>query len=707
MGTRSFAEVAPTPATIALNAYIYGYGGHSLVTPHAALKQLWWTDARIEAKVNKQFIVSKLRGEERDFLNRQLGFGEGLTDETYMEWILTKAKRLFLILTEVKVPDQIFGCVDDSWDDSDLPMSFENVEKLELAIENDDALNRKFYDTQFRYLLRELKQGSHIDYGPCEHIPMEFVNSLPPAIWDRIHFPGRADEMYMRRKYALTDKETGQDLRRGFHRDVRKAQALDHEHIASAWASYTTEDAGYMISDFIGEHTLGTFIDHRNPMQFQRLRNADRTVLLCEWMHCLSDALASMHCRGAAHGHIRPSNILIDHENRIAFADVGSIRTLQRGKKVNKTEVYDYAAPESQLSNPPVSVSSSPPISNPGVFGRIRQMSTSGSSSSGRSSNGSIRSNSIVTMPSSPVSPQPPSRTDSITAITTTTIGSPPKSSYSIRNFSRHLTHSSISSAMAGPSSPTTIIHLVPSNASVADTDVLNGLPDPSAELADLYSLGCVFLDIVTFMVRGKTNDFVKHRTSRVLSPNPNGRRSSRTDSSFHMSPDRIDTWIDMLKEDAERLPGQIYKGVPALLELLQQMMIHQATLRPSALQVRDRIRDILVGECGVQKLCCANREWRELEMAEDAVDTSDTYYQDIKASAIAAQARKEAEEAAAAEAARLAAEEGGAEGVDEDGNAIMRTESRTASMRNRRRSSTASAATATLKSWRRKFSRS
>ena len=241
MGTRSFAQVAPTSATIALNAYIFGYGGHSLVTPHAALKQLWWTDERIEAKVTRSFILSKLRGEERGFLNRPLTFGEDLTDDTYMDWILEKAKRLFLILTEIGVPDQIFGCIDDSWDDDDLPVSLEDVSSLELAYENDDALNKKFYDTQFLYLLRELTQGSHIDYGPKEHIPMEHVNSLPPAVslqmWDRIHFPGRPDDVYMRRKYSLEDKEDGKDLRKAFMKDVRKAQSFAHEHIASVWAS--------------------------------------------------------------------------------------------------------------------------------------------------------------------------------------------------------------------------------------------------------------------------------------------------------------------------------------------------------------------------------------------------------------------------------------------------------------------------------------
>ena len=69
--------------------------------------------------------------------------------------------------------------LNDSWDDDDLPISLEDVQNLELAVDNDEALNHKFYDTQFIYLLRELQQGSHIDYGQNEHIPMEHVSTLP------------------------------------------------------------------------------------------------------------------------------------------------------------------------------------------------------------------------------------------------------------------------------------------------------------------------------------------------------------------------------------------------------------------------------------------------------------------------------------------------------------------------------------------------
>ncbi|GAB1730017.1 hypothetical protein NU195Hw_g3441t1 [Hortaea werneckii] len=626
MGTRSYADVPPTAATIALNAYIFGYGGHSLVTPHATLKHLWWTDHRIQAKITRPFVISKLRGEEREFLDKQLAFGEGLTDDTYMEWILDRAKRLFLILAEIGVPDQIFGCIDDSWDDDDLPVSMENVKNLELAYDNDDELNKKFYETQFVYLLRELRMGAHIDYGPNEHIPMDYVNTLPPAVslqvWDRISFPGRPDSIFMRRKYALTDKETGQSFRQTFMQDVRQAGALRHEHIANVWASYTSEDAGYILSDFVGEHTLSTFIDHRTPMQYMRIPVAQRPALLLEWIHCLSDALASLHHRGTAHAAIRPSNILISHDNHIAFADVGTLRTFQRGKKPQKTETYDYAAPESQVSKAPIVVPSSPPVSSISAFNRLRKMSSSTSGSSTEPSTGSSsRSNSLChTAPTTPTtSPRSVAKGRSnsfTTTISAAFSSSPPptRSSSTFRNFSRHMLSNEPCPYPSVPTSPRTIqsqMSMPQICSALPNPDFLQDLPEAAPEMSDIYSLACVFLDILTFLLRGKLNDFVRFRASRIAtSPSDRTKGKVRLDHSFHCNPEKVEAWIDTLREESERRSEGVFRGMPDLLRLIQRMMAQNALLRPSAIVVRDQVRLILVDQCRMENLCCNGREW-------------------------------------------------------------------------------------------------
>lgn len=693
----------PTAATIALNAYIFGYGGHSLVTPHAALKQLWWTDQRIEAKVTRPFVVSKLRGEERGFLDKPLAFGEGLTDDTYMEWVLERAKRLFLILTEIGVPDQIFGCIDDSWDDDDLPVSLENVRNLELAYENDAALNRKFYDAQFVYLLRELRPGAHIDYGPKEHIPMEYVNTVPPAVtlqaWDRVHLPGRSDEILMRRRYALTDKETGHSYREGFMHDVKQARALRHEHVARIRASYTSDDAGYVLSDFVGEHTLGTFIDHRTPTQFMRVSTTERPILLCEWMHCLCDALASLHHRGTAHAAIRPSNILIDQNNHIAFADVGTLRTFQRGKKLVKTETYDYAAPESQVCKTPVVLNSSPPVSSMSAFSKLRKISSSSSSASS-STGSSTRSNSICTVNTSPITPPSSGRSSSFTTMTTTISPYllPSRSSSSIRNFSRHLQHQH--EACPSPNISTSSCMITPvtilPRPSFIDPDTLRDLPEAAPEMSDIYSLACVFLDILTFMIKGKLNDFVKFRATRI-STTTNNKSKVRMDHSFHCDPDKIGAWMAVLKEDCERRNEQVFRGVPELLKLIRMMMAQNALLRPTAIEVRDRIREILVDQCGIETLCCAGREWDVPDPTEDFASHADVREScSIAAGTLNPPARK------GSDCGRSGSSCG------EHTRVLSRVESNmSTASKSRRRSSTSTVAIAKISAWRRAFSRS
>ncbi|EME46145.1 hypothetical protein DOTSEDRAFT_168506 [Dothistroma septosporum NZE10] len=616
MASRNYAQVAPTAATIALNAYIFGYGGHSLVTPHAALKQLWWTKERIDAKVTRPFVVSKLRGEEREFLNRPLAFGEGLTDDTYMEWILERAKRLFLILTEIGVPDQIFGCIDDSWDDDDLPVPLENVPNLELSHENNEALNKKFYDMQFVYLLRELKQNSHVDYGPKEHIPMEHVNVLPPAVclqpYDRVHFPGRPDDVFMRRKFSLTDRDTGAYHGETFMRDVKKAIALSHEHVATTWASYTSEDAGFVLSDFVAEHTLGTFIEHRTSVQFLRVNPSERPILLMEWMHCLADTLASLHHRGVAHGQIRPSNIWINKQNKIAFADVGTLVTFQRNKKTPKMEAYDYAAPEQSITRIPVTVKTTPPpVSSMNAFNRLRQMSMQ----------------------------------------------------------------------------------------SISDTS-----SSTSAEMSDIFSLACVFLDILTFMLKGKITDFVKFRSTRIPVPSKN---KIRTDTSFHSEPDKIAEWIGTLEEDSYRHGEPIFRGVPEMLRLVRTMMMQNATLRPTAVEVRDRIYSILLDECSIETLCCAGREWAEIKSdEEDDGSTKSPFRRERDEMSVATgllrmPSKKENDAIrCTSSCGELAARESA-----ERMSVSSRTESNL--IKKTRRKSSASTATARLSSWRSRFLRS
>ncbi|QIW97306.1 hypothetical protein AMS68_002824 [Peltaster fructicola] len=588
------ASRSPTSDEIAMNAYIHGYAGHSLVTPHTALKQLWWTEERIEDKVTKRFVLSKLRGAERDFLRRPLAFGEGLTDDTYLDWILTRSKRLFLILAEIGCSDQIFGCIDDSWCDEDLPIAWEDVAGLELAYDNDPALNKRFYKTQFTFLLRTLESGSHIEYGPQEHIPMEFLNTLPPASslqsWDRIHFPGEPEKVFCRRKYALEDgaQET-------FIRDMQSAQLLAHKHIAPVWATYASDGTAYSVSNFVPEHTLQSYVDHRTPAQLMRVPAERRPVLLCEWMHCLADAVAFLHHKGTAHGAIKPSNIIIDQNNKIAFSDVGTLHTFQQTKKMVKNETHDYAAPESQKSK----ASHVPTLSKGGMFrlSRLRKLSISTSSSaSSEAGYDSGYVSSSDTRPSSISLSHSSYKEDdlamfagaldswSLTAASTPSSESPP----------------SITSSPA----------IIP-RSSPLDPTTLRDLPVAEPEMTDIFSLGCIFLDIVTFIMRGKLTDFVKFRTCKIVSPEG----KSTVDASFVANSGKVEEWMDLLEEESMQYGESIYRGIPEILALIRLMLRQNASTRPTASQVRDQVCDVLALTCGVESLCCADNVWPLAEL--------------------------------------------------------------------------------------------
>ena len=551
MSTKTLNNVV-NEQTVALNALIYGYAGHSLVTPHAALQQIWWTEERINEKVTTDFITSRLRPNERQWLDRPVGFGD-LTDDTYMDWILEKARRLFLALAEVGEADRIFAVVENSWDDDDLPLHMEDIEKLSLSNRRNDQVNTRFYHLQFTFLLRELEEGVHIDYAPNEVLPLEYVMGLPPAVtlqhWSRVHRPKRPNEVYVRRKFALGNADSPTAFESDFILDVESARMVEHDHIAPVWASYTAKGTGYTLTNFVGQHTLRTFIDHRNPTQYQRLPKPDRRYLLLGWLHCLADAIATLHQLGFCHSSIRPSNILIDERNNIAFSDIASLETFQKDKKPDPMEAYVYGAPEAHTTPEPPSprVPATPP-----TVGYTRKPSVASKSSSGSSNSSGSQRQKLTKVPSNELSGF---------------------------NFGFRRTRP--------PPQPRSRIH--------------------ETEKADIFSLGCIFLELLTFMMKKKPHEFVKHRSSKQKINT--GGKNSRTDSSFHGNLDKIDSWMKIIEDASFAQDDVAYRAVPHIMNLIRGMLSRAPSIRPSAKDVRDRLMDILLHYTAIPNIHCSETQ--------------------------------------------------------------------------------------------------
>ena len=96
------------------------------------------------------------------------------------------------------MPDQIFGAVDDSWDDDDLPLQLDQVARLQLRRTKDERLDRKFFERQFIYLMRHLKPEENLVYEDVEIVPLEpldrrHVGTQAPTQFDvdKVCIPGQ------------------------------------------------------------------------------------------------------------------------------------------------------------------------------------------------------------------------------------------------------------------------------------------------------------------------------------------------------------------------------------------------------------------------------------------------------------------------------------------------------------------------------------
>jgi serine/threonine protein kinase len=547
MSARTLTNVV-NDQTVALNALIYGYAGHSLVTPQHALQQIWWTEERINEKVTKEFVTSRLQPHERERLTQPVGFGD-LSDDTYIEWIMERARRLFLVLVEIGEADRIFAVVDKSWDDDDLPLELDDIEQLSLSNRRDNHANARFYHTQFTFLLRELRDGVHIDFAPNEEVPIENVMSLPVAVnlqaWSRIHLPKKPKEIYMRRRFQLGNSERPDAFEQDFIMDVESARMVEHEHFAPVWASYTAKGSGYIVSNFVGHHTLRTFIDHRNPTQYQKLPKPERRYLVLNWLHCLADAIATLHQNGFCHSAIRPSNILVDEQNAIAFSDIGSLETFQKDKKPDAMDAYIYSAPEANASSEPQDMHAPPPGT---IIPTKRHASMVSKSSSGSSNSSNSQRQKLTKSPTA---------------------------EFAGFNFG-------FKKSKPAPKQRSRV---------------------HESEKADVFSLGCVFLEIITFMLKKKPHDFVKHRTSKQRTNT--GGKNSRTDSSYHVNLDKIETWMAILEKASCEHDDDVFRAVPHILNIIRSMLSKGPMARPAARDVRDSIFQVLYNYTSIPDIHC------------------------------------------------------------------------------------------------------
>ncbi|KJR87052.1 protein kinase domain containing protein [Sporothrix schenckii 1099-18] len=674
---------------------------------------VWYDANRIERTVTRKFVCSHLLPDEIERLDRPVAFGDGLTDGTYWEWIDEKAKKIFLILVDLHVPDQIFGVIDDSWDDEDLPIAREHVERLALTPNRDARFDRKFHQRQYYYLLKPLERSDEVViYDDMEVVPLDLVDRSPggsgsigsdgsgspgggsgsgltgssssgsglgsgssglPGGGDRVALPNYPGMVFARRRIPLAPM-AGSAYGYGyvtldeFQYEVTSIKSVQNDHLVSYFTSYVHQGYGYVLFTPAGEGSLKSLLA-TTPAPVKALAKRDRRRLIFNWIHCLVDTLCFVHNRGLSHGNIKPSTVLFSHhnnDNHIFFSDFTHFGMDSSGSSHDKAsfdkESYDYAAPEQWYR---------PSGSSSGGSGGVGVGASSGSSSrkstltgeggsGGRGAGMSMYAGSVYGSSSSRDS----------------AIGSGMTSSRHRQNSGenvglglsmspdQHMTTASGFAFQVGASA----------NFSISRSNTMGGgagggdgyysssngnsglnvpIPQLNPQAADVFSLGCIILELLSFMLKRQTRSFATHRAAKHKTP---GRGGAVLDSSFHKNLGQVESWMTGLARDAASSLGKkrsmkagsedsdgTLAGVAPMLHVVERMMALHASERPSAYDVQTRMYQILRDHCGISEPHCVheyggfNTGWLDYTsyagvdmdtmMANSAGDVSGSYY--------------------------------------------------------------------------------
>ncbi|KAF3226582.1 hypothetical protein TWF106_000323 [Orbilia oligospora] len=550
----------------------------------------FWDDARISNTVTKEFIEDCLRKVPATEpliprLSQPVGFGDGLTETTYAEWIISRAQKLFLILVDLGIPEQIFWITDDSWGDDDLPISLESIPRLKLSRVVDPVLDRKFHKAQYNYLLRFLYNGAHIDFEEFETVPLDIIKNYSVLFSqpvDQVRCPRNPDNLFTRKRFPLVDRD-GNSLLPEFMEEVESFRVVSHRHIVELWASYTFKGHGYLLLSPATDFTLRSFL-HNPPAEFSKMAEDSRRFKLLDWMRCLSDGLAYLYDQEIPHGDIRPRSIVIDGKTgEIYFSDVGSQRRLAfaRTANANDNERYEYSAPELFLRVAQFSISQSPTglHFDGGRTGRRMANPAHRDTLEGK------KKGSINVPPTSADGTETSRRfslqsdfAPSFTSSNQACRGTPMSGACSPLSFdapSHAESHRTFTTSQKG--------------VSTGAVQVAEWICRPAAK-SDVFSLGCIMLDMLTFhSQKKKLSNFPSARARHNRAAGSRG--GGQPDSSFHANIPETNEWIKDLHKEATKRDDEV---VAAVLVLVSQMLSKDPEERPSPREVGDTLFRIM-----------------------------------------------------------------------------------------------------------------
>jgi hypothetical protein len=142
-----------------------------------------------------------------------------------------------------------------------------------------------------------------------------------------------------------------------------------------------------------------------------------------------------------------------------------------------------------------------------------------------------------------------------------------------------------------GPNSPMAMMH--------APTPHLN----PQA--ADVFSVGCIILELLSFLLKKQGRPFATYRAAKHKTP---GRGGAVPDASFHKNLGQVESWMTQLAKDASKKDDEVFRGMSPMLHIVERMLSLHPSERPAAHDVQARLYNILTDACGISEPHCVHQ---------------------------------------------------------------------------------------------------
>ena len=492
----------------------------------------WYSDEEVQSKVTHIHVLSRLPRDKQILLDEPLAGGDGLTDQTYGDWIVNKSPRLFLVLEDIGCPERVFDLVDKFIEDSDLPLRREDVTKLGLGYASSE---KKFYRRQFAYQDQKLREGSHVEYESEEAVPVKLlaIQKGHHATIERVC----VGEWELTRWHVNLNVDNQRE-KNSFATSYRMLQSLQHTHLVSIFATYTHRGNAFVLLNPY-ETNLRAFLDEPSK-EFKQRSKIEQLDQLLRWIRCLISVVAYLHNEGIPHQAIRPSNIFLTADNIILLGPPAGPSSPVEDCSPIATNAY--LSPEQW---PGRSVKASQVNKRPSLHRRARSIPRL--THSRQQSQASFRSL-PQSAASTPAVPTLRNRQHSADAVLSPTL---PRSRYK---------RTSVTSSTGSPESkplPLSLrkgsVHISQLQSRRRRASSTRLVQNANAMQSDVFSLFAVTVEILSLFtcIARSSNKFSINALHTHLLKNRGTSRKAE-DSSFQSNLFQVHTWLDSLVESAD-----------------------------------------------------------------------------------------------------------------------------------------------------------